>query len=255
MELRCGSCGHRGVYQVGALVPRDPSALGGRTPDLERGVGFVGYFRCKQCDAGGPWQFTLSTHISVTAALQRYQQDPDDPRYVPGRVRLFDGFEPGCTAEAVDHLRELIEQEPESASLQDRLGNLFRAAGRDDLAEEAFRAALEIDRDHLPSLYSLGDVLVARGGHDKEAARLLYRCVRAARYSPLARPERRQFVAECLWTLAGLHESSRGRIPLLPPLPGRLGASARTGPAWVEEFDVDLGDPRALEAFADRLLD
>ncbi len=61
LSLVCGACGASGRYNVGT-VTLDPAVA--KSPDgdaIEKAVGFTGYFRCRKCDAGGPWELPHKT--------------------------------------------------------------------------------------------------------------------------------------------------------------------------------------------------
>lgn len=60
-------------------------------------------------------------------------------------------------------LQQLSASEPHSAEVQQRLGRVWQAEGRYDLAESAYRRALERDAEYPAALVGLGEVLGLTG--------------------------------------------------------------------------------------------
>lgn len=78
VELVCHQCGMKGKYDVGRIF-LDPEIVGGRgqeEPRISEAVGFTGYFHCRHCGAGGPWDLPASTMLFLTALMLEVQLDP-----------------------------------------------------------------------------------------------------------------------------------------------------------------------------------
>jgi hypothetical protein len=131
-------------------------------------VGFTGYFRCRRCDAGGPWELTDTTRARLLALLCLHAMGDDDLPILIGEARTFDGRSFRYPTESEVHLKELIAAEPERAFLWIRLGNVYKHGGRNDLAEGAFRRAVELAPEDAEARACLADVL-ANGGRRKQA--------------------------------------------------------------------------------------
>src|SRR4051812_11929682 len=77
VELRCQACGKKGRYLVGRIFidPERGLAQGpGRVPD--EGVAFTGYFHCRACGAGGPWELTPQSLLLMTGLLLEATHNP-----------------------------------------------------------------------------------------------------------------------------------------------------------------------------------
>jgi len=242
-------------YSVGTVLITDPAAWVSRRASLEEVWGFTGYLRCTACAAAGPWEATEETRGRVTTLALEAGPDPEDDRLLFGITATFDGTTVRLATEAEAHLRELIEASPEDAYLRDRLGNLYRTAGREDLAHEAYVRALGVDPDCLPALYSAGESFARLGEDDDRAADYLHRALEAAKDSPLSRADRKRLVEGTLYVLAELHERSEGRIDLFPPPePGGEDVQDEVATVVVHLAQYDLDDPEDVGRLAETFL-
>ncbi len=117
VPLICGVCGVAGRYNVGTVVFDPEIARSVDESALEEAVGFTGYFRCRKCNAGGPWKMpdqTLAHVISlVTAAIDGAE---DVPLFL-GATTTFDGKIIRYATDGEAHLKKLIDGEPERVYL------------------------------------------------------------------------------------------------------------------------------------------
>lgn len=167
LDLVCGACKKRGRYRVGTVVVAPEFVKRGPNESIDAHVGFTGYFRCRRCDAGGPWELTNATRARLLALLVLYAAGAEDLPILVGEARTFDGRSFRYPTEGEAHLKELIAAEPERASLWIRLGNIYTHSGRDDLAEGAFRRALELAPEDAEAHACLADVLACQGRRQK----------------------------------------------------------------------------------------
>ncbi len=124
MSLICAACGASGKYNVGA-VTLNPKIMKSPVLDaMDEAVGFTAYFRCRKCDAGGPWELPPATSMRVMAMSIMALDGGEDVPLVIGCTTTFDKHTFRYPTEAEDHLKELIEREPDRAFLWVRLGNL-----------------------------------------------------------------------------------------------------------------------------------
>jgi hypothetical protein len=264
LKLTCDACGRDGTYDVGAIVV-SPFPPGRSADDLqpEETYGFTGYFRCKHCDAGGPWRFPPLTTLKLISMMARMAESAHlDPEIAPMtmcEMRLFDGTRVRYATEAEEHLTALIARSPEDPHLHDRLGNTYKLGGRRDLAEAAFRRAIEHDPDWIPSLYSLG-IILSDDNRDPEAASFLHRLLLAAPTATVPTPgDLRVMVRSAMETLLDLNERSRGVIPIfpaadLPPADALTPEDADPEPLKLDILQLDLSRDSDWEILVDRIL-
>ena len=158
MDLICGACGNRGSYEVGSLMmsPRvvedglRSARRSGREPDwlferLGDYIGFTRYFRCHGCDAGGPWKLTDVAIFDVMALMFALDCGEDDCGLYIAENCMSDGKIVRYPTEAEAIIKDKLTLMPDSSSLWVRLGNVYHHGERPDLAEPAYRRALELD--------------------------------------------------------------------------------------------------------------
>ncbi len=241
LELTCGACGDVGEYAVGTLMlTREASFRSIR--HLGDHWGFTGDARCRKCGAGDAWRLTDRSFADLVELALQATLAPSRARVKYGEMRLFDGTVTRFGAQAVAHLEALIAAKPDDPFLRDRLGNAYRVGGRPELAIAAWKAAIALDPGHMPSLYSVGDLLVDAGRPD-EGLPYLHRCMLAARTSPLPHGTKRELVLGALDASMAAFRKSGGRTRLLP-----------AGAAVPEPLDVASLGLRDRDRLADLLL-
>jgi tetratricopeptide (TPR) repeat protein len=250
VELRCQACGKKAKYTVGRIFV-DPQPLrdaGKQQPKYEDMVSFTGYFHCRCCGAGGPWEFPPRTVMQLQLLMLMASQNPAKADVQFLRAKLFDGTFIRTATEAEAHLRKLIEANPSDDFLWSRLGNLYDQAEEEELAFTAFSRAVELNPHDVESHYSLGCYLMGRKQAVKAAehfTQVLRHCRTAPRRQPGLLESIVQDTLERLWEL---HLESKGAIEFLPlfeppPLP-----EGETGPRQVVVKELDLGNKQTWEA-------
>jgi hypothetical protein len=219
LVLVCQPCGHKGKYDVGR-VSVDPDAM--RLPRqagdwLDESVCFTGYFRCRHCNAGGPWELTRTTRLKLLAFLALSLQNPKQALVRVFRPQLFDGTLCRTATQGEAHLQKLIEANPTDFFLWSRLGNLYTNAELPEQAFAAFTRSVDLNPHDVESLHSLACYWQMKGDPDR-AADYFTRVLRFCRLVPPRNPQLwHDMVRQTLEELFELHRQSQGRIPFLPP--------------------------------------
>lgn len=244
LDLVCGACKKRGRFRVGTVVVAPEFVKRGPDEPIDAYVGFTGYFRCRHCDAGGPWELTDATRARLLALLVLHAVGAGDLPIFIGEARTFDGRSFRYPTESEAHLKGLINAEPARAFLWVRLGNVYKHGGRDDLAEGAYRRAVELAPEDAEAHACLADVL-ADGGQRKRAVphwKAVLEHVRAATH--LRRELRLSMVSAAL---EGLLEELKNPIEAFVALAARsrtaLEEPPKDEPLVLELRSWDLSDP------------
>lgn len=257
LELRCTACGKKGKYSVGRIFI-DPQRVA--TPDqegerLEDSVGFTGYFHCRQCGAGGPWEFTATAKLQLMALVMEASWKPKQARVVFGRAQLFDGTVIRTATEGETHLRQLIEANPGDGFLWSRLGNLYDSADEVDRAFTAYTRAVELNPKDVESHYTLGCYEMDKNHQPARAAEHFTQVLRHCRTAPPRQPGLAEdIVRDTLDRLFKLHNQSKGAIDFLPmPEPPPAGTREKE-PRQVVVQELDLSREVTWEALTQMYL-
>jgi tetratricopeptide (TPR) repeat protein len=149
LELACSACGKQEWYNVGAIIfpPKEAGSF-----DLPH-CSFTKYFRCVECGSPGPWEMVDTLKISELA-IQASNGNPERGVF-RGKVSLFDGTSHPTPAMAEDHLRLLLEKDPQNSFIHTRLGNLLRNSGEEAKSKGCYARALEMDEGNVEARYHL----------------------------------------------------------------------------------------------------
>jgi tetratricopeptide (TPR) repeat protein len=249
LALICRACRKTGHYSVGRIFIEPATwqrAMRQEAP-FEEAVYFSGYFRCKKCGSGGPWDLSRITRTRLTALLiLAAASKPPGPIHF-GELRLFDGTRCHSAAEGESHLLSLIDAAPDNYFLWSRLGNLFNVAEDPQRALPAFEKAVELNPQDVESHHSLAEIYF-EGNDWQTAAEHYHDVLRYARHAPPRTREKdallRQIVRQTLERLLELHHKTKGRIDLLPaPTPEAIAVSKDDVPVVVlTSFDLARED-------------
>ncbi len=251
LALVCGVCGASGKYDVGT-VTLDPAVA--KSPDrtTDEAVGFTGCFRCRKCDAGGPWELPVETLARLTVMLAETNAGVEDVPLFLGCTATFDKHIFRYATDAEAHLEELIDLEPERAFLWVRLGNLYTHAGQNERAEKTYERAIELDPKDIEAHSMLGQLLTETG-RPLEAVPHWHAVLKHVREAQEVDKElRRNLVRGAIECLLEAHAESNGQIDLLPTIdPGELEKPRDGGPVLLELREFDLGSEKGINDLCD----
>ena len=256
LSLVCGACGAAGRYDVGT-VTINPSVAKAPGPDaIEEAVGFTGYFRCRKCDAGGPWELPPETLMRVTALIVAAMSGMEDVPLVVGCTATFDKRITRYATDGEVHLKKLIDREPERAFLWVRLGNLYSHGGQNERAETAYRHAIELDPKDIEAHFMLGQLLIEMA-RPLEAVPNLHAVLENVRDARQVSKElRRNLVRGAIRLLLEAHAESNGQIDLLPTMsPEDMKKRGENEPLVVELREFDLGSEEGVDDLCNMFLE
>jgi tetratricopeptide (TPR) repeat protein len=244
-----------GRYRVGTITLDLAVARSRPENPFQDGVGFTGYFRCRKCDAGGPWELPRATLAMVTVMAAAQACETEDLPFVLGCLATFDGRTFRYATEAEAHLKCLIGDEPERAFLWVRLGNLYAHADQHELAEPAYQRAIELDPNDIEAHSMLGHVLVETG-RPLEAVPNWHAVLKHARHARQVNKElRRSIVRGAVEALLEAYELSDGQIELFPKAdPAELNPDGRVEDAVIELREFDLSREEGMEELCEVFL-
>ena len=235
----------RGV-EDGESMPPDESVLPGEIvpPDaLDEHVGFTRYFRCKHCDAGGPWRLPAYTRTQVLIGAAADAILGRDSGVHVARPLTFDrqvALTP-TAAEAI--IREHLSREPDSSHLWTRLGNVYKAGRRPDLARPAYEKALELDPANIDAHMMLAQALEERHATRLALKHWLAVLKHARNATGTPREERLSMVSAALDGALTLARDPNKAFKSLLEHDDKGDAAASDEPLVLHVQELDLGDP------------
>ncbi|MCH7994271.1 MAG: SEC-C domain-containing protein [Planctomycetes bacterium] len=256
LSLVCGACGAAGRYDVGTVTINQSITKAPGLGAIKEAVGFTGYFRCRKCDAGGPWELPTETVMHVSALVLAAMSGREDVPLIFGCTATFDKRITRYATDGEAHLKKLIDREPERAFLWVRLGNLYGNGGQDERAETAYRRAIELDPKDIEAHFMLGQLLIetARPLEAVPNLHAVLENVRDARQ--VAKELRRNLVRGAIELLLEAHAESKGEIDLLPTMsPEYLGKRGKDEPVVLVLRDFDLGSEEGLDDLCNMFLE
>lgn len=237
--LICRNCGKKAKYDIGTMIFN----LNKYIPEEKDNMDFVqltGYFRCIQCNSGGPWDYTDSFKFRVTVGLAT-AMGGESKDYLFAEIILFDGSSHQFATESEEHLLKKILHR-EDSYLWNKLGNLYYKGNRPDLATFAFERSLELDPQQMESHFSLGDILTETR-FVLEGVTHLHRALLTARdYTKLEARRLRDILAAALYKLALISMHTNGEMEMLPPaqLRNEYMADAPNDETFKKYIDLEL---------------
>lgn len=253
--LECGVCGASGRYHVGSVVLNPRVVASADEHRIENATGFTAYFRCRKCDAGGPWKLPDLTLMRIMGLSVAAMAGEEGVPLILGASATFDGYVTRYPTEAEDHLKELIARDPERALLWVRLGNLYSHAELHDRAEAAYLRAIELDPKDIDAHGMFGQLL-RDTGRPIEAVphwHAVLKHVRDAHQVPLEL--RKQLVRGAVDWLLEAHFESDGKIDFIPKTtPEELAARNNGEPPVLEIREFDLGSEKGIQELCDSFL-
>ncbi len=255
LSLVCGACGASGRYNVGTVI-LDPTVSKSSEGDaIGRAVGFTGYFRCRKCDAGGPWELPPATFMSIAAMAVAEMSGIEDVPLILGGLATFDKKVFRYATECEAHLKELIDAEPERAFLWVRLGNLYNHADQKERAEETYERAIQVDPKGIEAHSMLGQLLFETN-RPLEAVPHFHAVLRHVREAhDVPNKLRRELAREAIEQLLRAHAMSKGQIDLLPTIgPDEMAKAGKDEPVVLELREFDLGTEEGINELCDAFL-
>jgi tetratricopeptide (TPR) repeat protein len=230
-----------------------------KSPDrdaIKKAVGFTGYFRCRKCDAGGPWELPPETVMYVTAMAIVAMSGMEDGPLIVGVTATFDKHTFRYATDAEAHLEGLIDHEPERAFLWVRLGNLYSHSGQSERAQPAYERAIELDPTDIEAHSMLGQLLV-KAGRPLEAVPHWHAVLKHVRDARQVNKElRRNLVRGTIERLLEAHAESNGQIDLLPTMdPAEMEKGREDEPVVLELREFDLGSEKGIDALCDMFVE
>lgn len=247
LSLICGPCGAVDEYDVGTVTLDIRVMKNADIDSIGEVVGFTGYFRCQECGAGGPWELTTETLACImTMAIAAVEEIEDVPLML-GRAATFDKHPIRYATDGEDHLKKLIDKDPDRAFLWVRLGNLYTHAGAPELAEPAYERAIELDPVDIEAHSMLGQLLLDANQPVDSVPHFhaVLNHVRDARQVP--KDVRQRLVRSSIESLLEAHAETNGQIELLPTRQGEIKDRAADEPAIVELREFDLGSEEGMD--------
>jgi tetratricopeptide (TPR) repeat protein len=245
LPLRCKVCRRTYRYKVEKVF------VGKKTEEVSLGQ----IIQCKGCGSLETYETTQETFAVLGAELMRVtllmriEEDGEPPETPltpqPAKMvasgRLFNSL-----PEAYHYVKKALEEDPENAELQRRLGNILRNGLRPDLAVPYYQEALRLNPRDVESRYSLADVLLEQERY-KEAIPHVETQVSLCRDETLDDEVRRSAFAGLLNHVSLIREKTGRHIELFPApleLPERSG---NREPVVLHLFDLDPDNPRDFE--------
>ena len=256
LRLICAACGAPGRYRVGTVTLDPRIARSSDQDSIERAVGFTAYFRCRKCDAGGPWELPPETEVYIIALAAAATSGIEDVPLVVGCTSTFDKHIFRYATDGEAYLKGLIDREPERAFLWVRLGNLYSHTGQYERAQPVYERAIELDPKDIEAHSMLGQLLVDTGRSLKAVPHwhAVLKHVRDARQ--VDKELRRNLVRGAIECLLEAHAESNGQIDLLPTMdPGELVKGREDEPLVVELREFNLGSEKDIDDLCDMFVE
>ncbi len=256
LPLVCGVCGKRGKYDVGTVVIDPIAARSSASDCIEKSIGFSGYFRCRKCDAGGPWLPTPQSKIIIMALMMEITSGAEGVPLNLGVMATFDKRPFRYTTEAEAHLKSLIELEPGRSFLWVRLGNLYSHSGLTDRAESAYLRAIELDSKDIEAHSMYGQLLVETDRY-LAAVPHWHAVLKNVREASHVRKElRKQLVRGSIEMLFDAYVKTKGGIEFLPlEGPAEFAKQKKDEPVILDLRTFELGTENGINQLCDMFLE
>ncbi|WP_332651502.1 tetratricopeptide repeat protein [Lysinibacillus sp. 54212] len=207
MMMKCGKCGHSGKYDIGIV------AISVSVNGKKQSQQLTGYFRCKHCNAGGPWKDSPELLMFTMSALMAPQ------RNLPvhfGEIQLSDGYEPPYATDGEEHYLKLIAATPMNGLLWNKLGNLYLTGSRPELAMAAFEKSIEVDPNQVESHLSIANLLMQLRNYKQAIHHLHQMMIAAEAYPHLEATRLRELLAHGICTSFIAATESKNKYEALP---------------------------------------
>lgn len=222
LPARCTECGRTYTYEVERAYV-DPDALDDGDADLLEHVVLARIIHCKNCGAEDCYELTEEAHIPLLGGFLMAERSDNmqEMPVVPMRPQLVDGSPVRTASQAIGHLQDMVDENPESAEARRRLGNICEKFGEPEKAEEAWREAIRLDETDVESAFSLAAMLWDRP-EDAEGAHFALEAIERFPRAEMPDGLRQAIARNLVDMLQGISEAAR------PPLAMEA--------AWIEEL-------------------
>jgi len=256
LTLICGPCGTEGDYHVGRIILNEKELKKTSLESFADAVGFTGYIRCHQCEAGGPWNLPEETIYTVMAISIAAADKGEETPIILGGLQTFDGRLWRYATDAEAHLQGLIESDPDNAFLWVRLGNLYKHGGAKDRAREAYERAIELDPTDIEAHGSLGDIRFQDGRY-RESVPHWHAVLKHVRNARHVHYDIRRIAARmAIESLLEVHLLTNEDVELLPRMDGdEAGRDGENDPRELELVQLDLECEEDLEVLCDMFVE
>jgi tetratricopeptide (TPR) repeat protein len=266
--LTCTRCGYNGKYNLGLVVIDHKKYQnmnqgkfedeGNESPSLLECFQATGYFRCRQCNAAGYWEFPNQTKIAFylgsISAVIFHEEDLSKQRFAYGAMVLADGSRHRWATDIEEHYLNKLTEHPEDAFTWNRLANSYLKGGRPDLAAVAFEESLKIDPGQAESLYSLGKLLYDAGENEAAVRYLCQTLIYAQRYDRMKAEDMRDMLTVTLQILFDIHNDIEKLLSALPTASEILPPGENLGKLdAIVHMDLDIypDDPSSFYPLAE----
>lgn len=207
VTLTCKQCDRSGKYNIGLM------SIDIYNEEKFNFQQFSGYFRCKYCNTAGQWEDSAEIYLLGISALMA----PDEQLPVFfGEMRLFDGTTPKYATDGEEHLLNLISASPKSGLLWNKLGNIYIAGSRPELAMAAFEKSIEFDPNQVESHLSIANLLMPIKNYEHATQHLHQMMMAAHTYEHLDATRLREFLAQGISTSFIAATESKNKYSALP---------------------------------------
>lgn len=207
VTLICKQCNRSGKYNIGLM------AIDINNEEKNNFQQYAGYFRCKYCNTAGQWEDSAEIYLlGISALMATNEQLP----VFFGKMRLFDGTMPKYATDGEEHLLDLIATSPKSGLLWNKLGNIYVAGSRPELAMAAFEKSIEFDPNQVESHLSIANLLMPIKDYQHVTQHLQQMMMAAHTYKHLDATRLREFLAQGICTSFIAATESKNKFLALP---------------------------------------
>ncbi|KIL43426.1 hypothetical protein KP77_31320 [Jeotgalibacillus alimentarius] len=236
-SFTCKSCGKKGIYDAGEiLINHDRFS---EDADIESYIQMTGYFRCKSCNDAGNW--ILSTDMQGDVFMKGIMSMASGGRGF-GELYLSDGSRHTYATDGEAHLLRKIKASHDDGFIWNRLGNLYHAGGRHDLAMCAFEQAIKVDPTQLETHYTIAMLLFDAEEYELAGTHFHKALLLARYYDQLDAEKLREMLAHGYTYLFDIRQKTNGKVELFahyadhPELPSPEEHEAKS----IINFEVEV---------------
>lgn len=221
-KLACTQCGKNAEYDLGQIafdMEKYSKMKEFNEAAWSEKYQFTGYFRCKHCNAAGPWQMPEHTSTTLTiatmAAMLQTTAGLEKDNFIFGRMETSEGLFFPLTTDVEEYYLDMLKQNPSDAWIWNRLGNAYYKGGRPDLAVVAYEESVNNDPGQTESHYSLGRILDEVGITEDAVLHLREMLITARHYERMEPLQLRDLLTAGLHILFDIKEDPKEMMDFL----------------------------------------